>query len=99
MTKANRVHSTPRRTASKIKLNKPAEGEEDRNRSAAFGDLESPMGDLFCMAKMTREAAGRITRGDENEVAVFAIFQLCDMIVELRANYWKELNAGKAVQS
>jgi hypothetical protein len=97
MTKAKRVHSTPRRTASKIRVNKPAEGEEDRQHSAAFSDLESPMRDLFCMAKIAREAASKIGRGDDNEVAVFAIFQLCDMIVDTHAQYIVDLSAGKAV--
>jgi hypothetical protein len=97
MTQANRVHSTPRRTAPKIKVNKPAEGEEDRKHSAAFSDLESPVGDLFCMAEITRNVAGGITRGPENEIAAYAIFRLCDMIVDLHANYSAALNAGKAV--
>jgi hypothetical protein len=103
MSKAKRVHSTPRRTASKINVNKPAEGEEERKHSEAFRDLESPMRELFCMAKITMDVAAKITRGDENEIAVFAVFQLCDMVRDLRAKYRADLHAGpdrgKAVQS
>ena len=43
MPKAKRVHSTPRRTASKIEVNNPPGGEEKRKHSEAFSDLESPM--------------------------------------------------------
>jgi hypothetical protein len=96
MAKANRVHSTPRRSASKIRVNKPAKGDEERKHSEAFSELESPMSDLFCMAKITREAALKITRGPENEIAVFAVSRLCDMIDDLHANYSADL-AGKAV--
>jgi hypothetical protein len=48
------------------------------------------------MASITREVACRITGGPENEIAAYAICRLCDMIIDLRANYWKEFN-GKAV--
>jgi hypothetical protein len=91
MPKANRVHSTPRRTASKIRVNKPAKGDEERKHSEAFSDLESPMSDLFCMAEITRGVACKITRGPENEIAVFAICRLCDMIVELHAKFATDL--------
>jgi hypothetical protein len=98
MAKANRVHSTPRRTASKIRVNKPAKPDEERKHSEAFSDLESPMSELFCMAEITRGVAYKITRGPENEIAVFAICRLCEMIVDLHANYSANL-AGKAARS
>jgi hypothetical protein len=97
MTQADSVHSTRRRTASKIKMKKPAECEEEHKHSEAFSDLESPMRELFCMAKITRDAASKITRSPENEIAAFAISRLCDMIVDLHANYSADMNAEKAV--
>jgi hypothetical protein len=92
MAQAKRVHSTPRKTAPKIKVDKPEE-----SHSAAFCDLESPVRELFCMAEITREVACRISRGPENEIAVFAICRLCDMVVDLHANYRTDLHTGKAV--
>jgi hypothetical protein len=97
MTQADSVHSTQRRTVSKIKAKKPAECDEDLKHSMAFSDLESPMRELFCMAKITREVASKITRSPENEIAAFAICRLCEMIDDLHANYSADLNAGKAV--
>jgi hypothetical protein len=94
MAKADSVHSTPRRTASKIKVSKPAEGEEERKHSEAFRDLESPMRELFCMAEITMEATMSITRSDENEIIAFAVSQLCNMVRDLRAKYRADLHAG-----
>jgi hypothetical protein len=100
MAKATRVHSTPRRTASKIKVKKStksasAESEEQRNlrHAEAFRDLESPMIKLFCMA----EIAGNVATDR------ISVYRLCDMVRDLRAKYRADLHAGpsrgKAVQS
>jgi hypothetical protein len=94
MAKATRAHSTPRRTAPEIKVNKPAEGEKERKHSEAFRDLESPMRELFCMAEITMEATMSITRSDENEIIAFAVSQLCNMVRDLRAKYRADLHAG-----
>jgi hypothetical protein len=62
MAKADRVFSTPRRTASKIKAKKspkPAESEEQRDlrHGEAFRNLETPMLELFCMAEIAADVA------------------------------------------
>jgi hypothetical protein len=99
MAKANRVLSTPRRTASKIKLKKsakPAESEEQRNlrHGKAFRDLEHPMLDLFCMAEIAGDVALDHISEDQQEIMHFAVYRLCDMVRELRAKYRADLNAG-----
>jgi hypothetical protein len=109
MTQANRVHSTPRRTASKIKVKKStkpasAESEEQRNlrHGKAFRDLEAPMLELYCMAEISAEVATGV-REDQDELAHFAIYRVCEMVCDLRAKYQADLHAGpsrgKAVQS
>jgi hypothetical protein len=100
MAKAKRVHSTPRRTASKIKATKPAESEQERNlrHSEALRDLEAPVRELFCMSEITQDAAGALTgsHGDQDEIVFFAIQQLCKMVRDLRAKYRADLHAGPA---
>jgi hypothetical protein len=107
MTKANRVHSTPRKTAPKIKAKnsaKPAESEEQRNlrHGKAFRDLENPMLDLFCMAEIASDVTINPSE-DQQEIMHFAVYRLCDMVRDLRAKYRADLHAGssrgKAVQS
>jgi hypothetical protein len=109
MAKANRVHSTPRRTASKIKVKKiaksaSAESEEQRNlrHGKAFRDLETPMFELYCMAEISAEVATGV-REDQDELSHFAIYRICEMVRDLRAKYRADLDAGpsrgKEVQS
>jgi len=106
MAKATRVHSTPRRTASKIKvkkLAKPASAESqeqrDQRHGGAFRDLESPVGEIYCMAEITADVAMNITRSPENEIAAFAICHLCEMVRDLHTKYRADLRAGEAVAS
>jgi hypothetical protein len=98
MAKATRVHSTPRRTASKIKA-KPAESNEQHNQrhGEAFRDLEQPIREVYCMAEIAAEAAIGISPGDKNEIVHFAICRLCEMVRDLRAKYRADWHAGKAV--
>jgi hypothetical protein len=101
MAKAKRVHSTPRRTASKInakKSAKPAESEEQRNlrHGEAFRDLEGPMLELYCMAEIAVDVATGV-REDQDELVYFAIGRICEMVRDLRTKYRADLRAGKAV--
>jgi hypothetical protein len=100
MAKATRVHSTPRRTASKIKT-KPTESNEQRDlrHSEAFRDLEQPIREVWCLAEMAAEAAVGIAPGAKNEILHFAVYRLCEMVRDLRTKYLADWPAGKAVQS
>ena len=106
MIPADRVHSTPRITASKIqrkKRAKPVESEDQRNlrHGKAFRDLEGPMLNLYCMAEIADQAATGVGE-DKDEIAHFAVYRLCEMVRDLRAKYRTDLyegpDRGKAVQ-
>ena len=95
MAKAKRVHSTPRRTASKIlPVSTPEHGVPSHDE--AFRELESPMREIYCMAKITSDVAMNITRSPENEIVHFAIARLCEMACDLHNKYYEDLRAGKA---
>jgi hypothetical protein len=98
MAKATRVLSTPRKPASKIKT-KPTESNKQRalSHGEAFCDLEGPIGEIYCMSKITADVSMNITRSPENEIVAFAVSQLCEMVRDLHAKYRKNLYAGKAV--
>jgi hypothetical protein len=107
MTKADSVHSTPRKTALKIqrrKPAKPAESKEERNlrHAEAFRDLEASVLELYCMAEITTSTATGVGE-DQREITHFALYRLCEMVREFRAKYRTDLHAGpdrgKAVQS
>jgi hypothetical protein len=98
MAKADSVHSTPRRTASKIKARKsakPAESEEQRNlrHGVAFRDLIAPVLELYLMAEITTDAAAGIHE-EQAELMHFTISRLCEMIRNLRTKYTADLNSG-----
>jgi hypothetical protein len=104
MAKATRVHSTPRRTASKIKakkLAKPAsvESEEQRNlrHAKAFRDLELSINNVYCMSEMAAEAAGSMHK-DRKEILGCAVYRLCEMTRGLRAKYLADYS-DEAVRS
>ena len=108
MTQADSVHSTPRRTAPKIKAKKsakPAESEEQRNlrHAEVFRDLENPMLELFCMAEIAGNVAIDRISEDQQEIMFFAVYRLREMVRDLRAKYRADLDAGpsrgKAVPS
>jgi hypothetical protein len=105
MAKAKRVHSTPRRTASKIQAKKPAkpakpaESDEQRNlrHAKAFRNFEGPFFQVFCMSQITSTLLDPI----QDELAVFAVSRLCDMISDLHDKYTADSRGlvprGKAV--
>jgi hypothetical protein len=98
MAKATRVHSTPRKTASKIQHKKRAkspESEEQRNlrHAEAFRDLEGPVLELYLMGEITSETPNGMHE-DQRELMHFSIYRLCEMIREFRAKYRADLNAG-----
>lgn len=107
MTKATRVHSTPRKTAPKIqskKHAKPAESKEQRNllHANAFRDLEAPVRELYLMGEIAADIAHGMHE-DQRELMHFSIHNLCERIRDFRAKYRADLHAGpdrgKAVQS
>jgi hypothetical protein len=108
MPKANRVHSTPRRTASKIKAKKsakPASAESQEQRDQRHGedfrDLESPVRELFCMSEITHDLAMELSPGHRSEILHFSISRLYAMIRDFSAKYRADIHAkparGKAV--
>jgi hypothetical protein len=97
MAKAKRVHSTPRRTASKIKADHPEQ--RDLDHAEAFRDLEGLIGSLFCMAEIAADIANGTTTKERIEMTHFAVFRLRDMIRDLHAEYRGALGGGKAVAS
>jgi len=103
MTQAKRVHSTPRRTASKIQTKKRAKplesgNQRDLHHANAFRDLETPIHEIFCMSEITENITGVIHK-DKSEFMCFAVYRLGEMIRDLRAKYRAAYDAGKAAQS
>jgi galactokinase len=107
MTKAKRVLSTPRKTASKNQTKKRAksvESEEQRNlrHAEAFRDLETPVRELYLMGEIAAEAATGMHE-DQTELLHFSVYRLCETIRDFRAKYRADLHEGldrgKAVQS
>jgi hypothetical protein len=87
MTKADRVHSTPRRTASKIKpLQKAAH---------TYRSLESRMTECLLMADVAAivahdtlsDSEPRIS-ADQAAAVTFAVYQLTSAVRELHAQYF-----------
>jgi hypothetical protein len=99
MTRADRVHSTPRKTAFKTKSKekeKPVAAEA-RNHREMFRNLEAPMRELFCMAEITAEVATGLQTDERIEITHFAIYRLCEMVRDLRAQYMTDLRLGAEV--
>jgi hypothetical protein len=89
MTKATRVHSTPRRTASKVQhppAKKPAKV-TDADRAALNADLylalENPACECARMADIALDA-----QCSEKDYAFFAVGKLCEMVLSLREIYY-----------
>jgi hypothetical protein len=100
MAKAKRVHSTPRRTASKIKADSVKNpGQPDLDHAEAFRDLEAPIASLFCMAEIAAEVTNERNTDERIEMTHFAVYRLRDVIRDLRDEYLKGLHTGKALQS
>lgn len=96
MTQAKRVRSTPRTSASKIKINLTANGQDrDRHHAEAFRGLETPIRELWCMAEIAEDVAAAPMTNEQIEVIHFTIYRLNEMIRDLRAKYQADLNAAK----
>jgi hypothetical protein len=100
MAKATRMHSTPRRTVSKIKpVQKPARSCGQSHRS-----LESQMTECLLMADVAAivahdalsDSEPRIS-ADQAAAVTFAVYQLTNAVRELHAQYFGGFE--KAVQS
>jgi hypothetical protein len=65
-----------------------AEEDTQRNlrRSNAFGDLETPIHELYCMAEISADLLGGVHE-DQDEFAHFAVYRVCEMVRDLRAKY------------
>jgi hypothetical protein len=97
MTQAKRVHSTPRKPAPKIKVDKPVEGEEvgarEKCRAQAYLLMEPVICDINNMATLAYDAVmnwdGASASKDDptNSLAHFAVFHLVDMIHDLQKRY------------
>ena len=100
MAKAKRVHSTPRRTASKIKPVQMAA----RSCGHSFRSLESTMTECLLMAHIAAivahdtlsDSEPRIS-ADQAGAVTFAVYQLTNAVRELHAQYFSAFE--KAVQS
>jgi hypothetical protein len=91
MTKATRVHSTPRRTASKIKPSTADDAGTLREHATAYSLLEPAICDAANMAAITTQAmceADGNAGEDEKRLAYFAVYHLCDMVRDLRETYY-----------
>jgi hypothetical protein len=95
MTKATRVHSTPRRTASKIKPSNESTAEKDASTAtwaAAYFALESVICDVANMATIAKQAMfdsdGNASKQDK-QLAFFSVYHLCDMVADLRRKYYE----------
>jgi carotenoid cleavage dioxygenase-like enzyme len=98
MAKAKRVLSTPRITAPKNRVKKAANPEKhDIHHGKAFRDLDGSIHDLYCAAEIAAEVATGTQTDERLEMTHFALYQLRDMIVDLRTKYRSDLAAGKAV--
>jgi hypothetical protein len=102
MTQADSVHSTPRRTTSKNRVQKVAKAAAiveklNLRHGEAFRNLEASILQVHCMAEITADAAFGLSPGAKNEIVHFAVSHLCEMVRDLRTKYRADLHAGKAV--
>ena len=100
MTRADSVHSTPRRTASKIKEVQQAA----QSCGRSYGSLESAMTECLLMADIAAivahdtlsDSEPRIS-ADQAGAVTFAVYQLTNAVRELHAQYFNGF--GKALAS
>ena len=109
MAKATRVHSTPRRTAPKIKpipqVQQPAT--KERICGQSYRSLESQVTECFLQAEVaaivvhdTLSDAEPSVTADTAMAVTHAVYQLVADVRALHAQYYEYLaSAGKAVQS
>jgi hypothetical protein len=100
MPKAKRVHSTPRRTAPKIKPTGPASAFDDASRNEAlaraFVSLEPDICDLDRMARLCLHLDD-----EENaeEFLTLCLLRLKGMAGEFKRQYYAMHGASKAINS
>jgi hypothetical protein len=107
MAKATRVHSTPRRTASKIKAEKPAARiSADVSDAQAYGELESQVTECFLQAEVaaivvhdTLSDAEPSVTADAAMAVTHAVYQLVAEVRALRKQYFEHLESGGRAQS
>jgi hypothetical protein len=92
MAKADRVHSTPRRTASKSKPLKQRVKSNEAENSARYLAIEPLLCDVYRAAEIAHDAVA-----DDKEYASFAVFQLFNMVGDLREMFYGRPVAQKAV--
>jgi hypothetical protein len=98
MAKATRVHSTPRRSASKIDPPKPLTSDEKAARyqhlAEAYLRMEAVICDVNNMATLAQDAVmndvGVCASKDTNSLAHFAVYHLVDMIRDLHKQYLED---------
>ena len=86
MAKATSVHSTPRRTAPKGKSLKSSAAELNPNQkenSDRWLRTEPLLCDVYRAAAIAHDAVA-----DEKEYSAFAVFQLFDMVRDLRETFY-----------
>jgi hypothetical protein len=107
MAQANRVYSTPRRTASKIEANSAARISRAVSDAQAYGELESQVTECFLQAEVAAivvhdtlsDAEPRVTAKTAMAVT-HAVYQLIADVRALRTQYYEYLESdAKAVQS
>jgi hypothetical protein len=70
---------------------KPRDARDENERHAeAFRDLESGISDCVIMASIAVQMAAPAIEGrdDKHEKAMFAVFQVADMLKKLKADYY-----------
>jgi hypothetical protein len=91
MAQANRVHSTPRRIASKIDVPSGELVARDKRLALAYLRIEPFICDINNMAALAHDAVMNQDRAsaskDANSLAQFAVFHLIDMIRDLHRRY------------
>ena len=84
-------------TMSILQKQKAANPEQhDMHHGNAFRDLDGSIHDLYCMAEIAAEVATGTQTDERLEMTHFALYQLRDIIVDLRTKYRSDLAAGKA---
>jgi hypothetical protein len=85
MAKAKRVHSTPRKTASKSKRANASKSTRaaDAERARLYGSLENPVCECARMAEIAMDA-----HSAQADYATFATNKRCDIVLSLREFYY-----------
>jgi hypothetical protein len=105
MTQATRVHSTPRRTASKTKPTPPIQQPATKEVICGHGyrSLESQMTECFLIAEVAAivvhdtlsDSEPRIS-ADQAGAVTFAVYQLTNAVLGLHAQYFGAFEGEEA---